>query len=138
MTGNLIQLNNTYFWLMCFAAVVTLVPLTWAAPRKWVLAALNLGFLGLFLRWHALGLIGAVLVVYLLLQGVSRRHFKTASAVLLGPTILGLFLVHKLPLVSEQLGLSPLGHVLSLIGYSYIALRMVEVLHGRGADSPAA
>jgi hypothetical protein len=42
MTGNLIQLNNTNFWLMYIAAVVTMVPLTWAAPRKWGLAALKL------------------------------------------------------------------------------------------------
>ncbi len=128
MNGYLIQLNKIDFWVVCVAAVVVLTPWTRATPRKWLLAGLNLGFLALLLRGHALFLAGAVLSVYILLQLVGRQRFALLLSALIGLCVLGLFVLHKLPVLTERLGLTVLGHVLSFIGFSYAALRIVEVV----------
>jgi D-alanyl-lipoteichoic acid acyltransferase DltB (MBOAT superfamily) len=47
---------------------------------------------------------------------------------LLSVTIAMLFVLHKRPEVANRLGMSGLGRVLAVIGYSYVALRMVELL----------
>jgi D-alanyl-lipoteichoic acid acyltransferase DltB (MBOAT superfamily) len=128
MNGYLIQLTKIDFWAVGILAVVLLVPWTRATPRKWVLAGLNMGFLALLLRAHALFLAGAVLAVYVLLHLMDRRRIALFVAALIGLSVLGLFVLHKLPMLTERLGLTTLGHVLSFIGFSYVALRVVEVV----------
>ena len=58
----------------------------------------------------------------------TRPTWSNVLVLLAGGAILALFLVHKLPAVSAYLGLSEANRVLALIGFSYVALRMVEVL----------
>jgi D-alanyl-lipoteichoic acid acyltransferase DltB (MBOAT superfamily) len=128
MTGDLIALNASPFWLTCLAAMIVLVPLTRATARRWALAGLNLAFLVVLLGRGAAGLLAAVLVAYLLLQAVERRRLRGWAALALGVGALGLFVLHKRPTLTTQLGLAPLGRVLSLVGFSYVALRIVEVL----------
>lgn len=128
MNDHLIQLNKIDFWAVCVVAVVLLTPWTRATPRKWLFAGLNLGFLALLLRGHALFLAGAVFSVFILLQLVGRQRFALFLSALIGLSVLGLFLLHKLPMLTDRLGLTTLGHVLSFIGFSYVALRIVEVV----------
>ncbi len=128
MNGSLIALNKVDFWVACAAAFVLLVPWTRATPRKWVFAAVNMGFLAFLLRWNALFLGGAVLFVFVLLRLAARTRFAAAWAALLGLCVLGLFILHKRADLTEQLGLTTLGNALSIIGFSYIAIRMIEVV----------
>ncbi len=128
MSGSLIALNAAPFWLMCVAAVAVLVPMTRAPARKWALAGLNLGFLALLLRWDALGLIAAVLAAHMLLREAGRPGTGGWAASALGLVTLGLFVLHKRPSDTYQLGLAAPVRVLSLVGFSYVALRSVEVL----------
>ena len=44
-----------------------------------------------------------------------------------GATVLALFLVHKLPHLGSRLGLSQAETILAAIGFSYVALRLVDV-----------
>jgi D-alanyl-lipoteichoic acid acyltransferase DltB (MBOAT superfamily) len=127
MNSYIIQLNKIDFWVVCVVAVALLTPWTRATPRKWVLAGLNLGFLALLLRGHALFLAGAVLSIFVLLQLVGRQRFALFLTVLISLIALGLFVLHKLPALTDRLGLTTVGHVLSFIGFSYVALRMIEV-----------
>lgn len=85
-----------------------------------------------------------VLVAWLVLQAVQWRRLGILPLVLGGSAILVLFLIHKLQAqtlydwdrlrgVREAIGLSnarllPLESLLEAIGFSYVALRLVEVL----------
>jgi D-alanyl-lipoteichoic acid acyltransferase DltB (MBOAT superfamily) len=128
MNGSLIALNAAPFWLMCVAATAVLVPLTRAWARRWALASLNLGFLTLLLGWDAIGLIAAVLAAHMLLREAGRPGVGGWAALALALGTLGLFVLHKRPPETYQLGLAAPVRVLSLIGFSYVALRLVEVL----------
>jgi D-alanyl-lipoteichoic acid acyltransferase DltB (MBOAT superfamily) len=129
MNGYLIALNKIDFWVACVVAVALLVPWTRATPRKWILAGLNLGFLAFLLREQALFVAGGLVSVFVLLQLVARPRFALAWAALMGLGVLSLFILHKRPDLTEQLGLTTtLGRALSILGFSYVAMRMVEVL----------
>ncbi len=85
-----------------------------------------------------------VLIAWCVLQAVQWRRLGILPLVLSGSAILVLFLIHKLQaqtlydwdrlrLVREAIGLSnarlqPLESLLEAIGFSYVALRLVEVL----------
>jgi alginate O-acetyltransferase complex protein AlgI len=127
MTEHLIDLTKIDFWLACLIGLFVLVPLTKELPRKWAWAGVNLGFVALILQLHAVGIVATILVAYLLLRCMTESYralFATLAACGLG----GMFVLHKLPWLADQAGLSPLASTLSVIGFSYIALRMVEVI----------
>jgi D-alanyl-lipoteichoic acid acyltransferase DltB (MBOAT superfamily) len=128
MRGSVIALNATSFWVLCGLAVLMMVPLRSASMRKWVLFGLNLAFVGVLLGRSSLGLLAAVVVAYLLLQAVGRGYHRALFAIALFATVLMLFVLHKLPNVSDGLGLEPVTRVMLLIGYSYVALRLTEAL----------
>lgn len=124
----MIELNRLPFWIVCGAAVLMLVPVRSGRVRQSLMALLNATFLGLLLGWQSIGLAGAIVVVYLLLQLVNRPRYRALICVLIGLAIGALFVVHKLPQVAAHLGVGGIGRILALVGYSYVALRMVEVL----------
>lgn len=128
MNDYIVQLNKIDFWVVCVVAIALLTPWTRATPRKWILAGINLGFLAFLLRGHSLFLAGAVLCVFILLQVVGRQRYALFLASLIGLSVLSLFVLHKLPGLTDRLGFTTLGHVLSFIGFSYVALRMVEIV----------
>jgi D-alanyl-lipoteichoic acid acyltransferase DltB (MBOAT superfamily) len=95
----------------------------------------------------------AIVVAWIVLKAVERRWLGTFPLVLGATAIFALFVLHKLPMqtiygpqtqeaaseetrpqaVIEEVGLSKAGMeslkgILKLIGYSYVALRLVEVL----------
>lgn len=113
---------------MCAVAIALLVPIRSQGLRRPVLALVNVLFLVLLLGSQAIGLAGAILVVYFMLRVVGHSRYRTLSAGLAGLTLVALFVVHKLPAVAESLHVSTVGRILGAIGYSYVALRIVEVL----------
>ena len=127
MSGQLIDLTKIDFWLVCLAAVFVLAPLTRVKVRRTAWAIVNLLFVAVILGWNAVGIVAAVPVVYLVVRGTSGRR-KTVFAVASGLLIACLFLLHKLPFVADHAGLTPLSSILSIIGFSYVALRMVELV----------
>lgn len=164
-----LDLYQPGFWCVLAVAVLVLVPITSPALRKWCWAAVNLVFLGLLLRlpdpdrvWglierYAFGeaaalVVGSglgmacsgVLAAWIGLRAVQSRRLGLAPLVAGGLTVLGLFILHKLPATAlyewdrlkqplDAIGLNnarvqPLKTVLVAIGFSYVALRLVEVL----------
>lgn len=157
------------FWCFLALAVLVLLPITSAALRKWVWAAVNVAFLGLLMgvpdfqyasrlvQRHKFGdaveliamsgvgmACAGVLVVWLMLQAIQRRRLGLLPLMLAGTAVLGLFIIHKVPTPTlyewdrvqtllETIGLAggrvqPLKAMLGAIGFSYVALRLVEVL----------
>jgi hypothetical protein len=169
MNGSTIDFYKPDFWCVLAIAVLALTPVSSATLRKWTWAAINLSFLGLLLgvpdlqrmarllERHALGEAGRLMVssglgcacigictAWLLLRAVARRWLGKLPLALAGVTVLGLFLIHKIPAETlydsdrlkellDAVGLSgarvqPLQAVLATIGFSYVALRLVDAL----------
>ena len=124
----MIALNTLTFWAICGAAVLLLVPIRSLAVRKSILACVNAAFLVLLLQWQSIVLAAAILATYCILQLIARPRYRIFFAALLSLVILALFVVHKLPNVSIAPGTDPLVRVLTAIGYSYVSLRMIELL----------
>lgn len=125
----MIELNGT-FWIITAASVVALAMVTSQGIRRPLLAATNLLFIATLLQRRALFVMLGILTVYFLLQAAGRAR-RTQAMMAVGATLAGLlalFLVHKLPLAAESSRLASLTPVLAAIGYSYVALRSVDVL----------
>jgi membrane protein involved in D-alanine export len=127
MTEQLIDLTKIDFWLVCLVGVLVLAPLTVAAARRYVWASVNLSFVALILGWDAVAIFAAIPGVYLLMRGVAGPY-RYLFAALGALAIAGLFFLHKLPFIAARVGFDPVNGVLSIVGFSYIALRMVELL----------
>ena len=67
-----------------------------------VMAAVNVFFLILLLRWPALGVIVAIAAVHLILQYAGSRRRGLVVIGVLGITVTTLFLIHKLPVVAAN------------------------------------
>jgi D-alanyl-lipoteichoic acid acyltransferase DltB (MBOAT superfamily) len=129
MSDQVIDIARARFWLVFLLAVVILTPLTGARLRKWTWAGANLVFLGQFLyRGQFIAVIGALLITYGALKAIERRFGWRILTLGLGGGVLGLFLLHKLPVLSSEAGFGAINPVLVVLGFSYVALRLVEVL----------
>lgn len=125
----MIELNSPIFWVVLAAAVALLVPLRSIVTRRLVLAAVNLLLVVLLLRAHALIVVAAVVTTYAALNLVERSRLRAVLASSVAAATAVLFVLHKRPEILEGLaGGAPLVRVLAAIGYSYVALRIVEVL----------
>lgn len=124
----MVELNAFTFWFVCGLAMLLLVPVRSLRVRHAVLACVNLLLLAALLRWQAIGLAGAIAGTYLVLQLVARPRYRVLFTALLGVLLVGLFLLHKLPELSNRVGAGGLARILAVVGYSYVALRIVEVL----------
>lgn len=127
MTEQLIDLTKLDFWLAFTAALLFVGPLSAPDYKKLLWALVNVGFIVAVLHWHSAYALGAVAAVYLVLQGVAGNHRLIATLVI-AAAMSGLFFVHKSPALADLPALAPAQQVLSVIGYSYIFLRMVELL----------
>jgi D-alanyl-lipoteichoic acid acyltransferase DltB (MBOAT superfamily) len=81
----------------------------------------------LLLKWQSIGLLAAVAGTYLILQAVGRTRHRGLIAAVVALVLVALFIIHKLPAVSTRVGAEGLARILGIIGYSYVALRVVEV-----------
>ncbi len=130
--ARMIDLYSVRFWLVVAASVCLLGPLTHPTARKGVLSVINLGFIALFLgvKLTALGVLGGILVTWLWLHAVRPEQNRWRRGLLLalgGLGLLAIFVFYKRP------GNWPSGinnrvyPILATIGFSYVALRLVEV-----------
>ena len=127
MTEQLIDLTEVDFWLICFLSVIVVTPLVRADARRVIWALVNVLFLYLLLGWNSIGILVVIPVLYVFIRGVASAY-RASFTVLTAALIASLFFLHKLPLVTEGIGVGLLGDVLSIIGFSYVALRMIELL----------
>jgi D-alanyl-lipoteichoic acid acyltransferase DltB (MBOAT superfamily) len=128
MSDSVVDLFRPPFWLIVAAGLLLLVPLRAPRLRQWVLALLNLGFLAVLLHAAiAFVLVGAVLV-YLATQMLGQQRLGgLVLRLALGATLI-LFLVHKLPYAAAQEGIEGVNPILATVGFSYVALRLVDLL----------
>jgi D-alanyl-lipoteichoic acid acyltransferase DltB (MBOAT superfamily) len=123
-----IALNALPFWVACVAAVFLIVPVRSTAVRQAVMAVVNVLFLALLLQWRAVGLAGGIVAAYILVQLVARPRLRGLFAGLAGLWLMALFALHKSDALSARITADGVGQILAVVGYSYVALRMVEVL----------
>jgi len=115
----------TALCLVFGCGVLFLIPVRHAAARAWILAALNLLFLKLLISGQNLiWVIALVALICLLLKAVSAAAWRIPAACILAAGTLGLFLFHKLPAIQGVSGKT----VLAAVGFSYVALRIVDLL----------
>jgi len=124
------------FWWVVGLALVLVVPLKNPTARKWALAGINLSIFILVMTNGPRAAIVQVLGVFLLavlariFLWLCAGRFGKVSLALGGTVILTLFLDHKLPWLGASLGLAPINPLLTAIGFSYVALRVIEVARG--------
>jgi D-alanyl-lipoteichoic acid acyltransferase DltB (MBOAT superfamily) len=134
MESSGIDLYKPTFWLVAVLAIVLLSGLKNGTARKWVYALANLGFIGLHvspptLKFIAItlgGLLAAAVMICALLRLVQAGYLRLPLA-LGGMAVLGLFVIHKLPSAISTGGPTPLNSVLITIGFSYVALRLIDL-----------
>lgn len=121
-----VDLGAPTFWIFFALALLILVPLIDDSIRTIALATVNLGFALLCCRAHLAPVLGALLVgAYLAVRAVAIRRTRTAAVVLAGTALLCLFIVHKTHAIHAP---ASIRLTLSAIGFSYVALRIVELL----------
>lgn len=126
-TGSTIDLYAPPFWFMVAVSCVVMIPLVGGAARRLTFALLNLGFLWYLLRADMAAVLIGLVLVYAVLRLVESRKLVGVWLAIGGAAVLGLFVVHKLGISPRS---SSFGHpraVLTTIGYSYVALRLVEL-----------
>ncbi len=129
---NTVDLYAASFWCFVAVALLIMIPLAEARARKYAFAALNLAFLALHTRpgnIHTLmGIYVAVVVAWVLLRGVTMEGRAGGMIAWLGGAlVLTLFIAHKLPRAVLGRDLVALELAMVGIGFSYLALRFVDV-----------
>ena len=128
MSDFLIDLTKAPFWLTLVIAALLVAPLARGQSRSPFFALVNFGFITALIGWRAALMVLAGTAVVWLLALASRRSRHPAVWALLGGGLCGaLFLLHKLPGWSASLNLAGVNPLLSVIGFSYVVLRVIEL-----------
>jgi len=127
MTEQLIDLTRLDFWLVVLCAVAFVSPLNVTRYKTIAWATLNCSFILVILQWHSLFMLAAVGITYIVLQSVAGKHRKL-STIFVAAILFILFFIHKSPALADLPALSPVKTILSITGFSYIFLRMIDLL----------
>ena len=125
----MIDLYATRFWLLVVFAVVLLAPINRGGPRQWVFAAINILFLVVYLKSRAVEAAAIPVCAFFALQAIHRARPAVGYVLCAtcGVVLLSLFLVHKLPSLGKGARLESFAGVMDLVGFSYVALRLVDL-----------
>jgi len=128
MTGYLIDLTKAPFWIAFIAGVILLAPMTRGERRAQLFALINIGFIAALMGWRAgVAVAGGATVIWLLAR-MSRRSPRALLWTLMGGALCtALFLLHKMPGVAKAVDLDRINPILSVIGFSYVFLRTIEL-----------
>lgn len=126
MSEATIDLVGGQFWIALALGIVLLTPLRHPGLRRWVFAAVNVAFLVLLLKVSPLVVGASLLITFGLLKGVEQRGGGVFLWVL-GVAITVLFLIHKRPDLGRLLPVQ-VNPILAAVSFSYVALRLVELL----------
>ncbi|HZE91324.1 MAG TPA: MBOAT family O-acyltransferase [Rhizobacter sp.] len=128
MSDHLVDLAKAPFWLALVVAVILLAPLARGQHRSPQFALVNIGFIAVLLGWRgALVVLAGTALLWLLAQASRKtRHALVWTAI--GGLLCGvLFILHKRPGLSAALKLEAVNPILAAIGFSYVALRAIEL-----------
>jgi len=129
MTGFLVDLTKAPFWLTFLAATFLVAPLARGKGRDFVFALVNLGFIAALVGVRGAGAILCGLAVVWAMARLVRHSDRPAQwAIFSGDLCIGLFLLHKRPSWSAEIGLERVNPLLSVIGFSYVTLRVIDLL----------
>lgn len=128
MSHDLIDLGKPPFWIIACIAVVLLAPIKKNQSKSWFFAVINLTFVASLIGWmEFLELLAGLLLGWTL---VLALHHFTAKKIWIAISLsfaIGLFLLHKLPVLSQNIGIQPVNSILSIIAYSYVCLRLIDL-----------
>ena len=130
MSNITIDLFTFPIWLTLGLAVVLLRSVTSSRIRPLLFTAINIGFVTLILKHHSVFIVVGLLFFCILVKLIAARTLKKAITLILGAELLGLFLLHKLMPLSLKFGFSGINPLLASIGFSYLALRAIELIRG--------
>ena len=127
MSSYLIDLTKAPFWIAFVVAVILLAPMARGQSRSPLFALINIGFIAALMGWRAGATVFVAAVIARVLAWASHRTRHAFIWVLIGGFMaLALFLLHKLPNVAQALGTHDLNPILSVIGFSYVFLRLTR------------
>ncbi len=129
--GNItIDLFTFPFWLTFGLAVVLLRSVTSSRVRPLLFTAINIGFVTFILKHQSVFIVAGLLLFWILVKLIAARSLKKTITFILGAELLGLFLLHKLMPLSLKFGFGGINPLLASIGFSYLALRAIELIRG--------
>ena len=128
MDAALVDVASFSFWSVVGVAVLLLTTIVQPALRQTMLAGINLGFLYLLLGADLAGIVLGVGVIYVLLRMIVLKRLGMFAAAVTFLGVVGLFVMHKLPALSYETHSASLNPLLATIGYSYVFLRLIELL----------
>lgn len=121
-----VDLGAPTFWLFFGLALLVLVPLIDETVRRVALVGVNVSFAILCTGVRNAPVLGTlVLGAYLAVRAVAAKRLRIAAMVTAGTAVFVLFVIHKTHAfhVPVRLRLT-----LSALGFSYVALRMIDLL----------
>jgi D-alanyl-lipoteichoic acid acyltransferase DltB (MBOAT superfamily) len=122
-----IDLYSAPFWCAVAIACALMIPLVGGSVRRVAFALVNLAFLGYYLRADLVAVLVGLLLIYFLLRLVGAGILPGLLLVAGAAAVLTLFLAHKLPGFGREIGVLRYKSLLTTIGFSYVALRLLEV-----------
>ena len=123
--GIVIALNAPLFWITVFAAILLLMPVVDGTRRRRVFCVINLSFLFALLGWLFLWW-PYIPIAHALLSMCQKPYIGTLAAIILATTTFTFFLIHKGAL-ANPIAAAHFGEILSVVGFSFIFLRIIEV-----------
>lgn len=128
MTESLIDIFQIDFWLTVGVAVLLLAPLAQAQSRRLAFLGVNVFFLWTMLSYYAGVALLGVALVWLLLKLVGSGPVRWFWHLGFIATVLALFVFHKLPNPDGPSHVVIARNILATIGFSYVTLRLFEVV----------
>jgi D-alanyl-lipoteichoic acid acyltransferase DltB (MBOAT superfamily) len=138
-TGLAIDIGSPFFWVFLAAAIGVLMPLTEVTRRRRALATANVTFIGFLARPEA-GIAAIGFAVLIHGAAVAPTRWKRMTLTGAGSLVAVLFVVHKVRALHPQSRpLASVWPILAVVGFSYVALRAIELLRaGAPRDGRAA
>lgn len=121
-----IAINSLLFWLVAGLAIAALNIITSLRGKTLAFGAVNLTFLLVLLGQEIVYVIAFIATLFVALRLMPSKRVGVLAIATTGAAILTLFVANKLHTYFPAF--SPAARLLSLVGYSFIALRCVEVI----------
>lgn len=132
MSDSIVAINTFWFWGVAILAIVAMRLFATSRWRMPVFAAVNLLFLAVLLREQVVVVLIGLGAIYGLLVLLAKRQTKLAAAWIMAASVLGLFVYHKVAHGYTLIASPMASSILVAIGFSYVALRLVEVIRAVG------
>ncbi len=135
-----IDLTTPGFWLVTLLALALMTPITHGSLRRWVWAVVNVLFIAWMLRLRVVEVLAGVAVAHLALRMLTCRGWRGPVAAAGFVSVLCLFVLHKLPGLSREMGTGVVNPLLLTVGFSYVFLRLIDagrVIYEGGRAPPS-